>query len=461
MKQSSRQRLRRLWIVPPVAVGVAVLALQMSGRETPQQAPPTEVAQPVRTITVHPTTFVPRAIGHGQVQPSTVWEAVAEVSGRIVYRHPELQRGQPMEAGTVLVRIDSADYELTVARIDASLESVAAELAELEVTGANTRATLEIVRRGLDLADSELERQRTLLARGTASQTAVDSAEQTVLSQRQQVQDLENQLRLLPVQRRVLEAQRTQHLAEREEALLDLERTTLTMPIDGRIAEVNIEEAQYVNVGEVLAVVDGIDEAEVNAQFAVDQLTTVFSETVSVATLSVSEMAEMPDRLAISAEVRFAVNGQTISWAARLDRGSDTIDPQTRTAGVIVVVDEPYRQAVPGVRPPLVKNMYVEVELRGAPQRDRLVVPRTAVHGLAGATPLVYVATAEDRLAMRPVTLGPTASDVVVVLAGLNADDRVVVSDMVPAIDGMLLAPTEDAVLAAALVAEATAGVAP
>jgi multidrug efflux pump subunit AcrA (membrane-fusion protein) len=136
---------------------------------------------------------------------------------------------------------------------------------------------------------------------------------------------------------------------------------------------------------------------------------------------------------------------------------SAEIDPETRTIGAIVAVDDPYAQAVSGVRPPLVRNLYVEVELRGEPRPGSIVVPRVAVHRRDDGRPVVYVADADDRLAFRDVVPGPAQSDLVVIANGLVAGDRVVVTDVIPAIAGMKLMPTPDEALAERLRARATA----
>ena len=82
--------LKRLLILPPVALGIAVLVWQLRGKAPPEQAAPREQARSVRIIEVTPTRFVPRALGYGHVQPGMVWAAVAEVAGKVVFRHPEL-----------------------------------------------------------------------------------------------------------------------------------------------------------------------------------------------------------------------------------------------------------------------------------------------------------------------------------------------------------------------------------
>ncbi len=441
---------KRLLLIPPLALGVILLLIQMRGREAPEQAPPAELVRAVRTITAERTPFVPRAVGYGQVQPGTVWNAVAQVGGRVIERHPDLEPGKLLDAGTVLFRIDPVDYELAVARFEAQIESVRAELAELAVEDANRQASLEIERRSVALTEAELERKRILRARGNASQATVDETERMVLSQRQQVQDLENALRLIPVRRQVLEASLALSQAQLEDARLDLARTTIRMPFEGRIASVSAEENQVVGTNEVLAVADSIDVAEVVAQVPIEQVQGLIDDDVVVEGLSAAEMGRLAGDLFGGAVVRLRTGPVVADWRGLVDRISPAIDPQTRTVGVVVAVAEPYRQAVPGRRPPLVKNMYVQVEVFGHARPGSLIVPRTAVHrGPAGR--FVRVAGADDRLAIIPVELGSVQGDLAVISGGLEAGARVVVTDLIPAIAGMKLAPREDAALMAEL----------
>jgi multidrug efflux pump subunit AcrA (membrane-fusion protein) len=127
---------------------------------------------------------------------------------------------------------------------------------------------------------------------------------------------------------------------------------------------------------------------------------------------------------------------------------------------VIVAVDEPYRKAVPGKRPPLVKDMFVQVALRGRPWAAALVVPRVAIHRGPDGRAAVYLVDADGRLAIRPVALGPAQDDLVVVSEGLAPGDLVVVSDLIPAIAGMRLEPNPDAAVALRLRAQASDGAA-
>jgi multidrug efflux pump subunit AcrA (membrane-fusion protein) len=69
---------------------------------------------------------------------------------------------------------------------------------------------------------------------------------------------------------------------------------------------------------------------------------------------------------------------------------------------------------------------------------------------------MVYVVDDANRLERRPVSVGVRQSGVIVVVEGLTAGESVVVTDLAPAIDGMLLEPVEDEALRDRLIAAAT-----
>ena len=126
------------------------------------------------------------------------------------------------------------------------------------------------------------------------------------------------------------------------------------------------------------------------------------------------------------------------------------MDPRTRTVGVIVSVDDPYGQAESGRRPPLVKNMYVEVEIRGRPRPTAVVIPRAALHGNR-----VHTVGSDNRLNIREIEVDFVQADFVVVGSGLAAGERVVISDLPFAVEGMRLVPDEDDAALEALLSEA------
>lgn len=452
-KHKGRQgRFSKLLFLPPVLLGIAILIFVLRSGGLPDRAIPQEQAHPVRVIEVPSVDLVPRTLGYGYVQPGRVWEAVAEVGGRIVDKHERLESGELMAAGTTILRIDPTDYQLAVESTEARIRGAEAELAELEVRQSNAESALEIERRNLELAERDLQRKTTLLSRGSISQAAVDEAERAVLTGRQAVQGHESTLALIPAEREVLRSNLSLFQAELEQARRDLERTEIVIPFDGRVAAVNVERLQFAAAGQVLAVIDGVDTAEVAAQIPLNRMRhLVEAADVSGVDLIPQTAGSIFEQLGLDAVVRLTSGDFRVEWPARFARIRETIDPRTRTVGVVVAVDEPYRMARAGERPPLAKNMYVEVELRGKVQRSSLVVPRSAIHD-----GVVYVVGADERLERRPVSIGLEQGDLAVIAGGLEAGEKIVVSDLVPAIGGMLLDPTPDQELYESLVALAT-----
>ncbi|NEV63470.1 efflux RND transporter periplasmic adaptor subunit [Thiorhodococcus minor] len=452
-------RKHRWLILPPIAIGIGILVWMAQGREPPAQTEQGETARPVRVIEAPAVALAPSAEGYGPVRPARVWKAVAQVSGRIIEIHPRLRDGEILAAGTELIRIDPIDYELALAQAQA-------ELAELEVQEQNARASLEIEERNRDLANQELERLRKLGTRGTVSDSDVDQAERAALTSNSAVQNLRNQLTLIPTQRRVLESQAAR--AER-----DLERTQIRAPFDLRIANLGVEADQYVGVGQTLFEGDSVDRVEMDIQVPLYALRRLFldlpaegltpdwasdqppdprqaaSRVVDPTQLN----ALLPKLAGLNPLVRLDLGDAVAEWQAEFVRMDDEVDPQTRTMGVVVAVDRPYDQIIPGQRPPLSKGMFVQVVLRGRSRGPRVLVPRGAVRDGA-----VFVVDDEQRLRRRPVEVLFDQDGNSVIASGLEPGERVVLSDLVPAVDGMLLDPQVDIELAEQLQA---LGVAP
>jgi hypothetical protein len=133
-------------------------------------------------------------------------------------------------------------------------------------------------------------------------------------------------------------------------------------------------------------------------------------------------------------------------WQAEFVRFSDIVDPETRTMGVVVAVDDPFDKIIPGYRPPLSKGMFARVVLSGKISMRRIIVPRSAIR--AGT---VYVVDENSRLRRRAVKILFSQGNISVIEEGLSEGERIVVSDIVPAVDGMLLQVQVDEALSQAL----------
>jgi RND family efflux transporter MFP subunit len=435
---NSMPHISNKWVILiPILIGVALVLILKQQQKEPEQGPLKETAQLVRVIKVPATRVVPTAIGHGTVLPSRTWEAVAQVKGKILEKHPRLERGTLLEAETLLLKIDPADYELAVAQSEADIAATRAQIAELDAKAKNSAASLKIEQEALALSRKELQRYKSVFKRGGISRSDLETQERNLLTQQQSVQNQKNSLNLIPSQKALLEAQLAKQEAQLAANRRDLAHTEVRLPFTGRIAEVNVELNQYVREGEVLTIADDLAQAEVEIQIPIERMAALIRSDAPINLLE-NSLQGADKRFPLKASIRLREGGIDAMYEGRFARFSDTLDTKTRTAGVIIEIDDPYSQVQPGVRPPLLKGMFVEAVLSGKPREKSLVVPRSALHNGK-----VYRVTSENRLQLQPVKIVLLQPEYAVISDGLAQGDRIVVSDLLPAIDGMLLRPVD------------------
>ncbi len=423
MSENKPSRLKILWILPPIIIGVIVLNIMKSGKLPPQ---PDEQGEPVRTVevmTIHKTDFTPIAQGYGVVKPAEVWKSVAQVSGRITATHPRLKNGEIITRGELLYQVDPVDYELNLAQAKT-------QLAELDVQLSNTETSLKIEQKNLALAEREFNRLQKLLKKGGVSQSSVDAAERAMLQSSAQVQNLKNALSLIPSQKKLQRAKITQ--AER-----DLANTRIAAPFNMKVSGLTIEKDQFVSKGQLLFSGDAIDRVEIVAQVSLSALKNLFRGQPDLPRDITAFSSSLSNITGFKPEVILDMgDNQYARWQAQFLRFSDTVDSQTRTLGVVVAVDKPLQKIIPGKRPPLSKGMFVEVAIAGKPQPDSIVVPRSALrNGHA------YIMNDQQRLEIRNVQKGYDQQQQSVIESGLKDGERLVLTDLIPAVAGMLLKP--------------------
>jgi len=444
------------WVILlPILAGVAALVLLKQNQGEPLQATAQEQSRLVRVMTAFETTVIPQAIGHGTVRPAKVWEAVAQVKGKILQKHPELKKGAILEADSLLLQIDPTDYQLAIAQTEANIAATKAQLDELAAREANTRKSLVIEEQAMVLREKELARKKRLAQDGSISRSQLEDQERALLVQRQAVQGQRNTLNLVPSQRALLRAQLARQAAQLSSAQRDLANTEIRLPFAGRVAAVHVEQDQYVREGEDLAMVDDLQLAEIEVPIPIEQIRGVLHADGPVDLLNTPSPA-LHSKLGLAARVELKEGVVSAHWQGRFARMSDTLDPKTRTVGVIIEVDAPYAGMRPGERPPLVKGLFVEVTLLGKPLSNRLIVPRSSLH-----QGHIYIADADNRLVIRPINISLLQPTFAVIASGLKPGERVVLSDLVPAIEGMLLQSQEDQQARVQLKQQASAGAVP
>lgn len=428
-------RLAPLLSLPPIALGIAAAMWMITSAPGPAQVEGAAPALPVRVMTVAAEDIRPTVTAWGNLRAAETWIAVAEVQGEVIWRHPDLEPGRLIPAGTEVLRIDPADYELALAQAEADLAAFAAESAQLAAEVTNTTRILELERERLALAEADLVRVRTLTEQGTLPQSRADEAERATLLARRTVAELENSLALIPAREARIAAQIARSEAAIARAERSLENTTLTTPFDLRVTEVSAERFQTVAPGQVVIRADGIAAAEVVAHLAIDSFRSLLGDAPD--TISLADM--MHDGPAGWIEVTLSpLSDPAQVWPARVMRIEGALDARARTVPVVVLVDDPYEGADPPRRLPLVPNMQVGLTFQGAPLMGVIAIPEAALHGGQ-----LRVVGTDDLLELRPVVPAFAQGGRVVIAEGLSPGDRVVIDDIAPAIPGMALTPVE------------------
>lgn len=423
---------RNAGMIVAILLGVALIILAPLMKSPPEKSPVKEHPVKVRSMVVPTLDVVPRSIGFGRVSPGRTWESVAEVSGQVTWVADELRDGRVVAAGTALLRIEDANYRLVLAQAEAQLQAS-------EIKKKAAREGLALAKKNLTLLQAEYKRQKRLATKGTVSKNALEATERQVLAGQTQVVNLQNSLDLTSVEHQVL-------IAQQGAAKLDLQRTAITAPFDVRINQVDIGVAQYANKGQQLFTADGLEVAEVEAQFSVGILRPLIRGVTTGNKVNIRAGATQ-----LSAVVRLRTSSHTVEWPTRIDRVAGAIDPQTQTIGVIVAVDNPYASAVPGMRPPLRRDTFVEVELYSAPIKQQIVVPLSAIHD-----GMLYIVDSDNHLEKRKVNIDFSQQGYAVIAKGLKPGERIVTSDLITATEGMLLTPQEDKKSKRRMVMEAT-----
>jgi len=425
MSNTPHRRWHLLWVLPPLIVGVLVFKFAVGNKKPPTLHDELEPSRVVRVISVPKVDLLPQVQGYGTVQPAKVWRAVAQVAGQVLSMHAKLRDGEIIEKGSLLFEIDPSDYKLSLAQAQA-------ELAELSRREENTKASLKIESRSVSLSKQEFQRLHKLAQSGTLSRSNADVAERNLLTAQIRVQNLKNTLALLPAQRQVLKTKIKQ--AER-----NLSYTQVRAPFNLKVSQLAIEAHQYVGKGQVLFAGDAVDSVEIIAQIAMPALRTLFIGRAE----QITNIAQLNDKLmqvtGFKPHLRLDLGSHHAQWPAEFVRFHDSINAQTRAMGVVLKVDNPLSYVIPGERPPLSKGMFVQVQLNGHIQKGRLVIPRSAIR--AGQ---VYVMNAEKRLEIRAVKILFNQGHLSVIKSGLQAGEQLVLSDLVPAVAGMLLDPQLD-----------------
>jgi RND family efflux transporter MFP subunit len=355
-----------LVILLGLAVAVGMFLLRPKTRKGSPDRPTPHVV--MLDIEAGPTQ--PVIAASGVVEPDQRIGLVPQVSGRVIRQAEGLRPGGRFAAGEPLLWLDPRDYELAI-------EQQAALVKQAELNLALEEGRGETARQEWALLGGERPAEHASLA---LREPQLANAQAALASAR----------------------------AGLERAELSLKRTVLRAPFNATVLDESVDLGQVVAPGAPIATLMGTDRVRVNLSLPL----------ADVALLQVPGLnAEQGSPAAV---IQRLEDGSTVShqgWVAGL---AAQLDPQARTARLLVLVDDPLSAGPEGL--PLLPGAWVEVELQGAPMPDIAAVPRGSVQ----QGDRVWVVTADNHLATRALTVAWRTADEVFASAGFEPGDHLV-----------------------------------
>ena len=376
----------RTFVIPTaiVLLFLSVAATLMATAPVLEPANDTPTPLTVRVRTIETESIELKVHSQGSVVPSTVSQLIPEVSGRVTWTSPNLVAGGYFEAGQELARIDDLDYRNSQDRANAALK----------------RATAEV-----EHAKYEYGRLRSLAERKLVSRSA-----------------LENGLRAY----RVTQAAFDDAQANSEQAQENVRRTLLRAPFTGLVRAENIDIGQFASRGQPIATLYANDVVEVRLPIADRQL--------AFLNLPPLRNGNFPEDMQPTVKLSADYGGQTREWFGKIVRAEAEIDTSSRMVQLVARVESAEDSQDLSV------GLFVTAEIAGLAVENIVRLPRSAIRD----DNQVLVVDTENRLRFRDIQPLRLYKDNVLINAGLIPGERVCVSTVQTAIEGMAVNPVAD-----------------
>jgi membrane fusion protein, multidrug efflux system len=373
-----------------IAVFSALILSACRSREVKSAGPPPAV--PV-TVAVATEESVPEEIhAFGGVEPSATVQIKSQIAGELTAVH--FVEGGNVQKGDLLIEIDSRPYQ------DA--------LHQAEAATAKDRAQLQQAEANLGKDNAQLKNAEILAAR-------YDSLRKEGVTSREQSEQMQTNLDSLRQSARAdqaaIESSRASvetDLAAVERAKLDLNYCQIRSPISGRAGNLLVHAGNLVKVSDVaLVVINQIEPIFVSFGVPEQYLGEIRKN---------SGDRKLPVQVSLQEDTHKTARG----FLSVID---NSVDNTTGTIRLKATFDNQERILWPG--------QLVNVALTLSTLKNVTTVPAEAVQaGQQGQ--FVYVVKADQGVEMRPVTVGRTLENKLVVNKGVAAGETVVT-------DGQLL----------------------
>lgn len=195
-------------------------------------------------------------------------------------------------------------------------------------------------------------------------------------------------------------------------AQLDLEYTDVRAPISGLTSRETVSEGSLIQSSDLLTKI--VQEDPLYVEFSVPEAeAALIRASLAPATQSQAAPGKMPPVVKLLLD-----EGGEYPEAAKLTFVDNAVDRTSGTVRVRAVLNNPDAQLIPG--------QFVRARIEGASMANAMSIPRKAVMTSAQGR-FVWVVGAGEKIEMRPVQMGRSLGNDVVITQGLAAGERVVV----------------------------------
>ena len=348
--------------------------------EPVEEAPAPDVIVEILT----PKDFQIQISSNGTTTPLTQTVLTAEVGGEVIYRSKKFSEGSSVIEGEILAKIDDTDLQL-------QYKNALLQLANAEV------------QYSLQLAEAEVAKE--------AWEKIGDGVASDLTLKKPQLKQAEALLEVAKAQ--VSSAEKK------------LNKTEIVAPYAGRIQSVNIDLGTTIIPGQPVGALYNSSEIEVTLAVKDNDLQ-FLSIPMDGRKLDPSEQALV--------EIKSFYKGKNQTWIGRLERVDGVIDPITRMINLIAVFKNDFIETD---KPNLPIGLFVEAQIDGIILKDIFSIPVNAI----SENNEVYIVNNDSELVSRQLSILKKYSDFVIVKDGLKAGERIVISKLSTASNGIKVNP--------------------
>ena len=374
------------YLRPLIIIGISTAiaaVLYMLGQISPdaiQEKDPMDVNVQILT----PIDYQIKIKSTGTTTPITQTVLTSEVGGEVIYRSKKFSEGSSVISGEILAKIDDTDLQL-------QYKNALLQLASAEVQFAVQQAEAEIAQEAWDQVGEGIPQELT------TKKPQLKQAKAALEVAKAQVQSAEKKLN----------------------------KTEITAPYTGRIQNINIDLGSTIIPGQPVGSMYTSNEIEVTLS--------VKDSDLQFLDIPMDGRKLNPDQKSIVI-IKSLYKGEMQEWVGNLERVDGVIDPMTRMIKLIANFKNNF---IEETKPILPIGLFVEAEINGKQLENIFMIPNSA---LTPNDELLFL-NQDDALEIRKVSVLTKMKNHILVKEGMKAGERVVVSKLSIATNGMLVNP--------------------